>query len=126
MQVLTDAPDSFAGNSIDFDYGFDRYAIPRAPGNPNKSLFNKPYTARASSYNRASPSPGAPQTSQAPSSSTSPQLHKGDTVDHAAFGRGTVISVSPTGGDALLEIAFETEGTKRMLINSAARYITKV
>jgi len=49
---------------------------------------------------------------------------KGDIVNHKAFGRGVIVSVSPAGGDALLEIAFDETGTKRLMLNSASRYIT--
>ncbi len=54
-----------------------------------------------------------------------PELHKGDMVTHKAFGRGMVLSVQKTGGDALLEVAFDQVGTKRLMLNSAAQYITK-
>lgn len=43
----------------------------------------------------------------------------GDTVSHKVFGTGTVISVSPMGSDTLLEIAFETVGTKKLMANYA-------
>jgi DNA helicase-2/ATP-dependent DNA helicase PcrA len=53
-------------------------------------------------------------------------LRKGDSIEHRVFGRGVVTDVSPVGGDSLLEIAFDEEGTKRMLLNSVSRYIKKV
>jgi DNA helicase-2/ATP-dependent DNA helicase PcrA len=52
-------------------------------------------------------------------------LNKGDTIEHKAFGRGIVLNIKPAGGDALLEIAFDSEGTKRLMLNSAQRYLTK-
>jgi len=51
--------------------------------------------------------------------------NKSDTVVHTAFGRGIITNVSPAGGDALLEIAFDDAGTKRLMQNSASRYLTK-
>ncbi len=39
----------------------------------------------------------------------------GDVVLHKKFGRGMIISVSPTGSDVQLEIAFDEHGTKTML-----------
>jgi len=51
---------------------------------------------------------------------------KGDTIKHTAFGRGVITDLTPGGGDILLEIAFDDTGTKRMLLNSAARYMTKI
>ncbi len=46
---------------------------------------------------------------------------KGDTIEHKAFGRGVVVSVQPMGGDALMEVAFETVGTKRLMRNTAGK-----
>lgn len=53
-----------------------------------------------------------------------PPLHVGQTVTHKVFGRGMVLSVQPMGGDALLEIAFDSKGTKRLMHKSAAPYLT--
>ena len=53
------------------------------------------------------------------------QLSKGDAVKHKAFGTGMVLSIQPMGGDALVEIAFESVGTKRLMLKSAAAYLTK-
>ena len=53
------------------------------------------------------------------------QLSKGDMVDHKAFGRGMVLSVQAMGGDALVEIAFDNVGTKRLMLKSAAAHMTK-
>ncbi len=54
------------------------------------------------------------------------QFKKGEMVDHTAFGRGMITSVTPMGGDALVEIAFDNVGTKRMMLKSAAQHMTKV
>ncbi|MCL2391413.1 MAG: UvrD-helicase domain-containing protein [Oscillospiraceae bacterium] len=58
-------------------------------------------------------------------SQTKADFKKGDTVEHKAFGRGVITGSKPAGGDALLEIDFDGVGIKRMLLNSAARYMTK-
>ena len=70
------------------------------------------------------PTPGRP----IPTQSTSPALtlQKGDSVQHKAFGRGLVLSVQKMGGDALVEIAFDTVGTKRLMLKSASQHLTKV
>jgi DNA helicase-2/ATP-dependent DNA helicase PcrA len=47
-------------------------------------------------------------------------------VEHKVFGRGIIIGINLVGGDSLLEIAFDEVGTKRMLLNSASRYMKKV
>lgn len=43
----------------------------------------------------------------------------GERVLHNIFGEGTVISAQETGGDSLLEIAFEKVGTKKIMANFA-------
>jgi DNA helicase-2/ATP-dependent DNA helicase PcrA len=53
-----------------------------------------------------------------------PVPQKGETVVHKAFGKGLVVDVKPMGGDALLEIAFEGVGTKRLMAKAAAGYLT--
>ena len=52
-------------------------------------------------------------------------LQKGEMVTHDAFGQGMVISVTPMGGDALLEIAFDNVGTKRLMYKSASAHLKK-
>ena len=47
------------------------------------------------------------------------ELNKGDMVQHTAFGRGMVLSVVKMGGDALLEIAFDDVGTKKIMAKMA-------
>ena len=51
---------------------------------------------------------------------------KGDMVMHKAFGKGMVLTVLPMGGDALLEIAFDGCGTKRLMANAAGVHMTKL
>lgn len=43
----------------------------------------------------------------------------GDAVGHGTFGHGKVLSAKAMGGDMLLEIAFETCGTKKLMANFA-------
>ncbi len=43
----------------------------------------------------------------------------GDRVRHKVFGRGTVLAASPMAGDTMLEIAFDTKGTKKLMANFA-------
>ena len=46
-------------------------------------------------------------------------IKKGDKVKHAKHGVGTVLAVEPVADDAILSIAFEKSGEKKMLANSA-------
>ena len=54
------------------------------------------------------------------------ELNPGDMVLHAAFGKGMVLSVVKVGGDALLEIAFDDIGTKRLMANTASAHMKKL
>ena len=54
------------------------------------------------------------------------ELNKGDMVLHTAFGRGMVLSVMKMGGDALLEIAFDQIGTKKLMAKTASTHMKKL
>lgn len=54
------------------------------------------------------------------------ELNQGDMVLHAAFGRGMVLSVMKMGGDALLEIAFDDIGTKKLMAKTASAHMKKL
>ncbi|MBQ4208699.1 MAG: ATP-binding domain-containing protein, partial [Clostridia bacterium] len=64
---------------------------------------------RAASAATAAAAPKAPAQSYA----------TGDTVVSKVFGQGVVLSVRPMGNDSMLEIAFETAGTKKLMANYA-------
>jgi len=53
-------------------------------------------------------------------------FQKGDVVKHKAFGQGLITNLTPMGGDALLEIAFDGVGTKRLMLKAAAQHMEKV
>lgn len=52
-------------------------------------------------------------------------LSAGDSVTHSAFGAGTVLSVRAMGPDSILEIAFEKEGVKKLMLSSAGKFLKK-
>ena len=54
------------------------------------------------------------------------EVSKGDMVQHAAFGKGMVLSVMKMGGDALLEIAFDQIGTKKLMAKTASAHMKKL
>ena len=54
------------------------------------------------------------------------ELNPGDMVVHTAFGRGMVLSVLKMGGDALLEIAFDEIGTKKLMAKTASTHMKKL
>ncbi|WP_419026536.1 hypothetical protein, partial [Intestinimonas butyriciproducens] len=71
------------------------------------------------------PRPGTPAARPRPDAGALPAFQKGDTVIHKAFGKGMVTSVQPMGGDALIEIAFDSVGTKRLMLKSARQHMSK-
>ncbi len=54
-----------------------------------------------------------------------PDFQPGDSVVHNAFGKGMVLSVVKMGNDAMLEIAFDEKGTKRLMAKTAAAHMKK-
>ena len=67
--------------------------------------------------------------SSAPTATAKPariELNKGDMVLHTAFGKGMVLSVVKMGGDALLEIAFDEIGTKKLMANTASAHMKRL
>ncbi len=54
------------------------------------------------------------------------ELNQGDMVMHAAFGKGMVLSVMKMAGDALLEIAFDDIGTKKLMAKTASAHMKKL
>ncbi len=53
------------------------------------------------------------------------RLQDGDSVQHKAFGRGLITKVTPM-GRRLVEIAFDSVGTKKLMLKSASQYMKKV
>ena len=54
------------------------------------------------------------------------ELNAGDMISHAAFGRGMVLTVMKMGGDALLEIAFDDIGTRKLMAKAASAHMKKL
>ena len=83
--------------------------------NDSYSTYRKP-AARNDFVSKVSNTPAAPML----------ELNKGDMVQHAAFGRGLVLTVMKMSGDALLEIAFDQVGTKKLMAKSASAHMKKL
>ena len=79
--------------------------------------YTQPQSAKRPNYQSA-------MASVSPASSL--ELNKGDMVSHTAFGKGLVLSVLKMGGDALLEIAFDQVGTKKLMAKSASAHMKKL
>ncbi len=98
----------FAGDSFG---GSQFYETPRRAGYPAV----KP------------PVPPAPPVGSAPAKSApSLSLTKGDTIKHRTFGKGLILSIRPMGSDALLEVAFDDVGTKKLMLKAATPHLEKV
>ena len=98
-------PDRFGMNaSVRFDDGWSGYSRPAAP-QPKKTVIYPAATTQKTNL---------------------PEFNKGDMVEHTAFGRGMVLSVMKMGGDALLEIAFDQIGTKKLMAKTASAHMKKL
>lgn len=80
------------------------------------------YPSRASSAQRKSEKrPGTLLPAKAPE--PLPELSPGLRVTHNAFGEGTVLKLTPMGGDQLVELEFDKVGKKKLMLKAAARYL---
>ena len=59
-----------------------------------------------------------PQAAEKPKAPTV-SFNVGDSVMHKVFGKGVIVSSKPMGSDAMLEIAFQSAGTKKLMANYA-------
>ena len=50
----------------------------------------------------------------------------GDRVKHKAFGTGTIAKMTPMGGDYLIEVAFDSGSTKKLMLRAAAQHMEKL
>ena len=90
------------------------------------------YSSYSSTYGSYAPPARKPQTKRVEIAMISNtkvtylELNQGDMVMHAAFGKGMVLSVMKMGGDALLEIAFDDIGTKKLMAKTASAHMKKL
>ena len=94
---------------------FDRFT--GYGGGGERSLSSRPAVSRMST--------SAPRTAAKPAGAALPTYNKGDMVRHSAFGSGMVLSIQKMGGDALIEIAFDNVGTKRLMLKAASAHLSK-
>ena len=85
------------------------------------------YSQYSNPVRKAAPKrPESAMVTAAKAAATYLELNQGDMVMHAAFGRGLVLSVMKMGGDALLEIAFDDIGTKKLMAKTASAHMKKL
>ena len=110
------------------DYGSDR---PHSYGGySERSYSSRGGYSGYSQTSRTAPRPTAhtaprPTPTPAPKESL-PDFKVGDAVEHKAFGKGKIEKLSPMGGDALVEVAFESGETKKLMLRIASRQMTKL
>ena len=88
------------------------------------------------SYVPVQPRTGAPKKTmeeaggavRRPAASAAPlmKIQPGESVSHDAFGKGMVLSVRPMGNDALIEVAFDKVGTKKLMLKAAGSHLKKL
>jgi len=119
--------------SFDTDYSssFGRSGSAPAERRQNRESTSSSWSGEEIKPRRKTSSSGFSGSSFAAGSSVasapvSCNLNPGDRISHKAFKEGLVISANPVGGDVLLEIAFDSVGTKRLLFKTASKFITKL
>ena len=107
--------------------------VPRGYGYSEPSRDQQQYPPRQSApraYTVSAPEPRRrppvrPAPPAAKPAGKAPAFAVGDRVTHRAFGSGVVSKIQPMGGDALLEVEFETAGTKRLMMRAAGQFMKK-
>ena len=91
-----------------------------------ESALSRAEADRKPSYRSVVPQKPSVQTaSVAPKATKLESFSAGDHLSHKTFGTGIVVSARPMGGDVLLEIRFDSVGTKRLMQKTAGQYLTK-
>ncbi len=123
---LLDKTDKAGGMFDDDDYIGERYSggfggyerrqssVKARPTTSGKSIFSG--SSSKTSFSTA------PTSKAKTTVNTAEVFAAGDSVRHATFGVGTIVSAKPMGGDMLYEIDFEKVGTKK-LMGSFARLV---
>ncbi len=91
----------------DGTYGSREYASPSASHRSAKKTERDAFAAAERGFYSAGPK-SVPKTSVS--------YKPGDTITHKVFGEGLVLTVTPMGNDAMLEVAF-SNGTKKLMAN---------
>ena len=115
--------DAFGADRYESGFG-GGYAASRSAGSSWSS--GGVHSYRDSGTRQAPQKPLASTRRTAAPAPAAMHLNQGDMVEHTAFGKGMVMSVRPMGGDALLEVAFDTVGTKKLMLKSAGSHMKKL
>ena len=92
-------------------------------GDPWRKASVQPASGRKPEGRSSFPLRRKPETSSGEASAPILQLRVGQAVMHKAFGKGTVTKMTPMGGDHLIEIQFESVGSKKLMLKTASRFL---
>ena len=111
---------SFGGSSYR-SAGRSGYGGASGAGGPSGGAYASRGAARQENSSAGAQNPSGLPSYSVGKKNTAPSVSvkTGDTVTHRKFGRGLVVSAVPLGNDTLLEVAFETCGTKKLMANAA-------
>jgi len=119
-RFLKEIPENLCSMTASFGGGFNSFT-PKKKDNSSfgmsdrgaHSVFSNGYTAKPQK------SFGAGNSFAAKSNVSAVTYKAGQTVEHKTFGKGLILSVKPMGSDSMLEIAFDTVGTKKLMAGYA-------
>ena len=127
-RFLSEIPPEYVEKSGRLPYGErQNEERPQRP-KPVRRTFDRGYSMGSPSYSGTSSAPAPDWKSPAAGAAApaaGPDFRAGDPVVHKAFGKGLITKLTPMGGDALVEIAFDSVGTKKLMLKSAAQYMKK-
>ena len=119
---------AYGGYSSRGGYGYPTSSYSRPAANPNGSSRSGSYSYPTATKKQSAAVRFDELTGQTAVKKEAPvpaeKLRPGDQVEHKKFGRGMVLTAHPLGNDVLLEVAFDSCGTKK-LMQKAAR-LTKL
>ena len=119
-QFISEIPPEFLDVEVKRQSGFNTlYNVNTAPKKTTIPKFSF-----SESKISADAIPGVSRGSAMRQSQSGIDIKKGDRFMHKKFGEGLVLSVTPTGGDAQIEISFDNVGTRSLLASFAK--LTKI
>ena len=115
-RFVSEIPEEHIQKSIPKNYGYTE----------SRRDLGFAYKAESASHSYGTPRPERKNV-ELPSAKPAPSTDYavGDRVYHTAFGGGAIAKLSPMGGDYLVEIHFDTIGTKKLMLRAAAAHMKK-
>lgn len=119
-RFIDEIPDNLIEISDDTLHSYSRFAGTGSSFNKRANAYDNIYygynsSKQVSASDAKLPDIGLTQTLSSKGVDSSVELKKGDCVVHKKFGKGLVVGVQPLGNDTLLEVAFDTVGTKKLM-----------